>query len=179
MICARKQGNVVTIFTNIATGQPYEITSFDDLGPPDAFPVAMSVQEAQAKYGINNIKFFEAQKTPVGMVPGVEATDADVSKFMNENLDPLAQHASNLVQEDFRVKLVQPRLEEKLAQAPGFIDTEFIDACTKRAIQNEIETYELAERFASPKKLKEIKIIINALKEFMDRIENGKSKEQK
>jgi hypothetical protein len=168
MVYGKRNGNVVTIPTNLSTGQPIPISSYEEDFPPDAFPVAISYQEACAKYGKANLHLFSEVKPPKAIPPGVDATDEDVKAFVNENQD--------VTQVPVTVPLLQkPATAADPVNIPGFIDTKFIDDCTKRAIQNEIETYEIAEKYASGKKAKEIQVIIKALKDFMDRIEHGKN----
>ena len=167
MITGRRQGNVVTLFVSVSDGKPYDISSFEDCGPADAFPMTMSYPEACAKYGKGNLQLFQEERKSRPVAIGPIASDADVAAFMRENKDESTTTVQMPVTALTKA-LPQPE------QIPGFIDTKFVDDCVKRAIQNEIETYELAQKYASGKKAKEILIIIKALNDFMDRIENGK-----
>ena len=167
MVTGKRDGNVVVIPYNIGTNQPIPIASYSDELPPDAFPLTMTVQEAQGKFG-KDLVLFEAPKQERKPTPGVAATEDDITNFYKENQVDIVK--------EFEVKPKgQPQIVKPvLNQTPEFIDTAFIDSCIKRAIQNEIETYEIAQKYASGKKAKEILVIVKALKDFMDRIENGK-----
>lgn len=175
MIFAKKTGNVVVIPMNIGTNQPIPISSYDEELPPDAFPVTMTHQEALAKFSRGGITFFEPPQPEQKVSPGVMADDKDYEEFLKENSIGCIPNDSvaNLVVSPVPIKLKSFDITTK---APEFIDTKFIDDCMKRAIQNEMETYELALDFASTKKKKEIDIILGAFKKFLDRIENGSKK---
>ena len=164
-VYGRKNGNVVTVAWDIGTNQPVEFGDYASF-PDTAFPLTTSYNEAKGKYG-DNLVLYEEPK-PVRIIqPGKVVSDEEVAKFMRENRDESASVAQVPV-----TMVVKPLQQPE--QVPNFIDTKFIDDCVKRAIQNEIETYELAQKYASGKKAKEILIIIKALNDFMDRIENGK-----
>lgn len=94
-VWVRKQGNVCTVFMDVASEKPLPLTAFDE--EPPGFPVTMSVKEAEQRFAGKEIVWVtppqEFAQTDLNNQDSDRAVvKAEVQKFLAEHKTPGTPH---------------------------------------------------------------------------------------